>query len=386
MIEHPRMLGADHQRARGVLKWSVDRDITPLTIAEADVVLAQPIQDALSDAVHASATGPVSDTAELFGTLADFASQRWAWEYSPGNMVVAPSVNAALVALVRVHVPLGGIVGYSSPVYSAFKNIPSRAGAMSLDIPMLQDAHGWRLDLDHIESAFADERVRGYLLCNPQNPTGHVHAKEDLQILAESAIRHGVVVFSDDVHAPLVYDGRYHPFISCSKEAAAIGSVVASASKGWNLSGVNCAVIITSSRQQSEALLPIREELRWDTSRLGVVAATAAFGRAVAWLDGFVDLLVGQASEVRRRLVTEQLGIEMFQPEASYLAWLDFRALEWDDEPASKILQGTRVALSGGRSFGPAGAGHCRLNFATDMETLVSALDQIAAFVGSMNS
>jgi cystathionine beta-lyase len=153
-----------------------------------------------------------------------------------------------------------------------------------------------------------------------------------------------------------------------------------SASKGWNLPGLKAALAVAGPEAAADlALLP--EEVGHGPSHVGVLAHTAALREGTAWLDA---LLAGL--EENRRLLTALLaehlpGVAYRPGEATYLAWLDCRALGLGDDPASVFLERGRVALSSGPDFGTGGTGHVRLNLATSPEILTEGVRRMAQAV-----
>jgi cystathionine beta-lyase len=217
------------------------------------------------------------------------------------------------------------------------------------------------------------------LLCNPHNPLGLVHSRDHLATLADLAARHGVIVISDEVHAPLTYpDAVFTPFLSVSDAAREIGVVATSASKAFNLAGLKCALMVTQSARLDAEMKAMPREVPWRASILGLHASIAAFGAGDAWLDSCVAEIVRSERRLRELLTDRLPDVGMASPEAGYLAWLDLRRLGWGDDPSDPILQLARVALTSGTGFGPEGAGFARLNFACSGDVLTEAVERIA--------
>lgn len=237
-----------------------------------------------------------------------------------------------------------------------------------------------RLDLARLESAF---RAAGggsvFVLCNPYNPTGVVHTPEELAAVAELANRHGLRVVADEIHGPLVLNGAtFTPFLTVPGAETAFAAT--SASKGWNLAGIKCGLLI-AGEGAAEDLARLPEPPRFGATQLGVIAHTAALRDGGGWLD---ELLAALADNRRLLgdLLAEQLPAVRWQPpEATFLAWLDCRALGLGDDPAAAFLEKGRVAPSSGPMFGSGGAGHVRFNFATSPEILAEAIRRMASAV-----
>jgi cystathionine beta-lyase len=167
-----------------------------------------------------------------------------------------------------------------------------------------------------------------------------------------------------------------------SDAAGARAVVLASASKGWNVPGLKCAVVVAGAHGMQNVVATLRAPERLErVGHLGVVATVAAFTEGGAWLDALVAHL-GRNRTLLAELLAEELpGIGWMPPEAGYLAWLDCRALGLGDDPARTFLTRGRVALTRGLEFGAGGAGFARLNIGTSSELLREAVRRMGASV-----
>ncbi|HMM82750.1 MAG TPA: aminotransferase class I/II-fold pyridoxal phosphate-dependent enzyme [Terrimesophilobacter sp.] len=369
-------------RQRSSVKWRMfPEDVLPLFVAETDFPLAPPIQDALMAAIRNSDTGYTPPTSELPEAFAGFADTRWGWAVDPAQVWTTTDVGVAIVeTLRRVTKPGDGVI-INPPVYFPFFDLVAESGARVVEVPLAGGIDsGWSLDLDGIEEAF-EAGARAYLLCNPHNPVGRAHSAEELRAVAELAAKYGATVVSDEIHGPLTYpDSLFTPFLSVSDAARDVGVCVTAASKAWNLAGLKCAIMVTAGKSKEAIVGSMPDEVYWRTSLLGLKASVAGYRDGGEWLDGiiasldanrrlFATLLDSQLPEVKHRM-----------PEATYLAWLDFTALGWGDDPAAHILEHARVALSNGPPFGDPGRGFARLNLACAPDTLTEAVARLSSF------
>ncbi|RAO34021.1 Cystathionine beta-lyase [Micromonospora saelicesensis] len=376
-----RQLTIDQLRQRTSLKWrEYPDDVLPLWVAEMDVPLAEPVARAITDAVARGDTGYTAGTAYP-QAVADFAARRWGWDgLAVERTALVPDVMHGVVEALRLVTEPGDAVVVNCPVYPPFYESVAHADRRIMEAPLGEDL---RIDLDALEDAFRRARAGGrpaaYLLCSPHNPTGVVHSAAELTAVAELAQRHGVRVVADEIHAPVVAGGaRFVPYLSVP--GTENGLSLMSASKGWNLAGLRGGLLVAGSAAAGDlARVPFGVSV--STSHLGVIAHTAAFRDGGEWLDA---LLAGL--DDNRRLLTallaEHLPAVRYQPgQATYLAWLDCRALGLGDDPASVFLDRGRVALNSGLAFGTGGAGHVRLNLATAPELIIEAVHRMASAV-----
>ncbi|MGV9291902.1 MalY/PatB family protein [Streptomyces sp. NPDC003719] len=372
-------LTLDRLRRRTSMKWRTHpADVLPLWVAEMDVPLAGPVVRAVTDAMELGDTGYPSGTAYA-EALAAFAGERWGWDgLAVERTAIVPDVMLGVVEMLKLVTGPGDPVIVNPPVYPPFFQFVTHLDRRVVEAPLGADL---RIDQAALEDAFRRAVAGGgraaYLLCSPHNPTGTVHTAEELAAVAALAERYGVRVVADEIHAPVVAGGvRFVPYLSVP--GAGRGLSLMSASKGWNLPGLKAALALAGPGAAGD-LARMPEEVGHGPSHVGVIAHTAALRHGTAWLDAVLAGL-----DRNRRLLTDLLaahlpGVVHRPGEATYLAWLDCRALGLGDDPAEVFLRRGRVALSPGPDFGTGGAGHVRLNLAASPEVITEAVRRMAS-------
>lgn len=363
------------------MKWRTHpADVLPLWVAEMDVPLAKPVVRAVTEAVALGDTGYPAGTAYA-EALSRFAAERWGWDgLAVERTAIVPDVMLGVVEMLKLVTGPGDAVVVNPPVYPPFFLFVEHMDRRIAEAPLGADG---RLDLAVLEEAYRRAVAGGgraaHLLCSPHNPTGTVHTAAELAAVAGLARRYGVRVVADEIHAPLTGPGaKFVPYLAVP--GAEDGLSLMSASKGWNLAGLKAALAVAGPAAAPDlALLP--EEVSHGPSHVGVLAHTAALREGTGWLDA---LLAGLDDNRRllRALLAERLPEVVYRPgEATYLAWLDCRALGLGADPAAVFLERGRVALSPGPDFGTGGTGHVRLNLATSAEILTEGVRRMAAAV-----
>jgi cystathionine beta-lyase len=360
------------------MKWrTYPEDVLPLWVAEMDVPLAEPVVRAVTEALHLGDTGYPAGTAYA-EALAAFAGKRWGWEgLAVERTAIVPDVMLGVVEMLKLVTGPGDTVVVNPPVYPPFYLFVEHMDRRVTEAPLGPDG---RIDPEALESSFrqavAGGRRAAHLLCNPHNPTGTVHTEEELSAVARLAERYGVRVVADEIHAPLVLGGAgFVPYLSVP--GAERGLSLMSASKGWNLPGLKAAVAVAGPGAAGD-LDRMPEEVGHGPSHVAVIAHTAALRDGVTWLDSLLTGLDGNR-RLLADLLAEHLPAVRYRPgDATYLAWLDCRALGLGDDPADVFLHRGRVALSSGLPFGTGGTGHARLNLAASQEVLTEAVRRMA--------
>ncbi len=376
------VLTEDQLRRRKSSKWSCfESDVLPLWVAEMDFPAAPPILDAVRACVEEEEFGypPVGES-DLPRATADWCRRRYQWGARPEWVRDIPDVLKGIEVIIRFLTRPESPVVLPVPAYMHFFDVLQVTGRQRVEIPMLpQDSGHYLLDLDALDAAFA-AGAGSVILCNPSNPLGTAFSADELRAIVDIAADHDARIIADEVHGPLVYERRHIPAASVSPHAADVVVTLLSASKGWNLPGLKCAQTILSNRRDARAWDRIDMLHVMGASTIGIRANIAAYDRGAAWLEALLGHLRANRDHLARTLPEAAPGVRVNTPEATFLSWIDFRALNLPTEPADYLLSKARVALSPGISFGAAaGSGFARMNFATSRPILDRAIEAIAA-------
>ena len=365
-----------HLRGVGGLKWTLFPETIGAFVAEMDFGTAPEVTEALHAAVDVGLFGylPGSVSTAMSEATAAWHRDRYGWDISAEQVHPVADVLKALEVAIEHYSRPGAPVILPTPAYMPFLTVPPMLDREIIQVPLLESEDGYRMDLDGLDAAY---RAGGDLLilCNPYNPVGRVFSTDELRAVADVVSRHGGRVFSNEIHAPVVYPGSRHlPYASLSEVTAGHTITATSASKAWNLPGLKCAQLIISNAADAATWEPIAHHTSHGAANLGVIANTVAYTSGRPWLEHVLGYLDGN----RRRLaelVTEHLpGVRYRPPEGTYIAWLDCRQLDLDVPAADFFRERAGVALTDGSDCGPAGAGFVRMVFATPSPILEQAV------------
>lgn len=268
------------------------------------------------------------------------------------------------------------------PVYPPILQAAQNASARSIQAELVRKSDdSYEVDYDALEELI-EEDTRCLLLCNPHNPVGKVFSRGELEKLAETCLRHNLIICSDEIHSDLVFSGNQHlPIASLSDEIADNTVTLIAPSKTFNIAGLECAVLICTNHDLLKKIDSARRGLVGGVNVMGLTAAVAAYRDGDVWLGEMMEML-----EVNRNFLMEFLDrwipeVKIYKPDATYLAWLDCSQLGLEDNAAKYFLRNAKVALNRGEDFGPGGRDFVRLNFGCSRELLTDALDRMAKAV-----
>jgi cystathionine beta-lyase len=364
-------------------KWrAFPSDVLPLPVAEMDFPVAQPIRDLLSEMIAKSDLGYIGPIPELGEGFAHFAGNRWNWEVDPLQVRAATDVGVAVVEVLRVFTNPGDSILLSSPVYQNFYNWINETKLNLVDVPFERSGdeskNPWEINWEGIEKAYASG-LKVHILCSPHNPLGRIYTKEELLRIVALAKRYNVLIISDEIHAPLTFKGNvFVPMLSLGADAEAVSVTVTAASKGWNIAGLKCAIIVSQNEAINNQLATMPMAVHYRASLLGGFATAIAFAEGEVWLDSVIENLDHNRHMLKELLSSQLPSVRYHIPDNSYLAWLDLEALGLGVDPSVTLLEKGRVAFNAGHMYGKQCSHYVRFNFATSPTIVTEAVHRIA--------
>ncbi|MGC9360797.1 MAG: MalY/PatB family protein [Anaerolineae bacterium] len=371
------------------LKWSTyEPDVLPLPVADMDFATAPAIQEALGRLVNHGALGYPIEPPQLAEHVAAFVGRRHGWDISPDTLTFFPGVLAGVRAALTAFTQPGDAFVTLTPVYPPLFGIGRSMDRVPRLVPLHRDPRGrYTADLGRLEQALPG--ARALILCSPHNPVGRVFARDELEAIAELALRHDAVLISDEIHADLILGNRPHvPLGSLDHDISRCSVTLMAPSKTFNIAGLPLGFAITSDATLRSQLQSAARSAGCAITLPAWIAAEAAYSDpdAEAWLDALLAYLSANMALTAESIAHDLPEIILSPAEGTFLAWLDLSALGLPEPPAAYLLRHARVAVNEGRSFGPGGEGHVRLNVGCPRALLSEALQRIESALGNTNS
>lgn len=375
------------RKGKASLKWQryEHQDVIPMWVADMDLPAPPAVQEALQSAVKLGALGYGEIPQRLVDAFLNWCQQEYAWQPEADWLVwlpgVVPGFNLAVEALTQ---PDDGLL-LQTPVYPPIRVLAQLRQRPEQRLELKAPASGesqWSLQVEQL-AAQLEATTRTLVLCNPQNPTGRVYSRRELEQVAQLAEENNLLVISDEIWADLVLEEgvRHQPYPAISKAAAQHSVTLMAPSKTFNVAGLSCALAIIPNPELRTAFRKAKRGLMPDMNYLGLLAAEAAWTEGREWLHELrqhlsanLDMLESWLQDPaypRRQL----LGY--CRPQATFVAWLDVSRLELDNPYQAFLDAG--VALSPGEAFGD--ARYLRLNFGCSREQLQAALERMSKVI-----
>ncbi|WP_435926596.1 MalY/PatB family protein [Dryocola sp. BD613] len=361
-------------------------DLLPFTISDMDFPTAPAILSALHQRLAHGVLGYSRwKNDDFIGAVAHWYQQRFNSAIDAESLVYGPSVIYIVSQLIRQWSEPGDAVLIHTPAYDAFYKAIAGNKRQVFSAPLYNSAAGWTCDMAALEGQLAKPECKIMLLCSPQNPTGKVWTREELEIMAKLCERHNVRVISDEIHMDMVWEGRQHtPWCEVGKGAWAL---VTSASKSFNIPALTGAYgLISDERDRQDYLNVLKgQDGLSSPAVLALVAHIAAYREGEPWLDALRAYLQSNLEYVADTLNSEFAQLNWQPPQATYLAWIDLRPLGMDDRRLQKaLIEQQKVAIMPGYTYGEEGKGFIRLNAGCPRAKLEEGVKRLIAAIKSL--
>jgi aspartate/methionine/tyrosine aminotransferase len=355
------------------------REVVHLEIGEPDFDTPSHIVDAGVAALKAGYThySPSAGIPELRASIAATAGRKRGLSFDPDQVVVTPGGKPIMFYVLLALAEAGDEVIYPNPGFPIYESMIDFSGASAVPVP-LREERQFRLDVDELASLITP-RTRLIIINSPQNPTGGVLEREDIARIAELAVRHDLMVLSDEIYCDILYEGTH----------VSIATLPGMSERTIILDGFSKAYAMTGWRMgygiMPPALVPHVTRLVTNS-----VSCTATFIQraGIAALEGPQDAVHAMVAEFRRRrdVIVDGLnaipGIRCAKTPGAFYAFpyvgdvgMDCRGF------ADYLLNEAGVATLAGTSFGRYGEGYLRLSYANSVENLQKALNRIDSAV-----
>jgi aminotransferase len=355
-------------------------DVISLTIGEPDFTTPEPITRAAIASLEAGETRYTANGGmlELRELIAADLEHRYGVRYDPRTeLIITVGASEALDASLRAVCDPGDEVIYHEPCFVAYAPCITLAGGVPVAVAT-GDETDFQITAEMVEAAITP-RTKALFLGYPNNPTGAVLDRKDLERIAAVVERHDLLVISDEIYERLVYGGHQHVAFSSLPGMRERTVLIGGFSKSYAMTGWRVGYVAAPA----ELMTGIAK-----VHQYGIMCAPtpAQFAAIEALRSGERFVLEMQAEYDRRRqLMTRRLneiGLLCFEPRGAFYCFPEISSTGMDDETfAQQLLREERVAVVPGSAFGPSGADHLRVCYATAYEEIAEAMDRIERFV-----
>jgi len=353
------------------------REIVHLEIGEPDFDTPSNIKEAAIKAMKAGYTHytPASGIPELRQAIAEYLSKMRNMDIDPEGVVVTPGAKPIIFFSILACVEPGDEVMYPNPGFPIYESMVNFVGAKPVPMP-LKEENDFSIDNDDTVNKITN-KTKMIILNSPENPTGGVLAKDNLEVIADKVKnRDDVFILTDEVYSRILYEGKHH----------SIASLPGMKEKTILMDGFSKTYAMTGWRLGYAAM---RKDLAQKVTQLMINSnsCTCAFTQmaGVEALKGPQDEPKKMVEEFRKRrdVIANELnkikGITCKKPQGAFYVFPNVKSLGMESKKLSDfMLQKAGVAVLSGTSFGAYGEGYLRLSFANSVENIKKAMERIS--------
>lgn len=354
-------------------------DLIPLWVADMEFLSPPEITDALKKRVEHGIFGYYTPDDAYFKSIINWLEKRHSWTVDKQDVIFVPGVVKGFAFAIDAFTNVGDKIIIQPPVYPPFKTTSEGLNRKIVNNPLIYDNGQYSMDFDNLREV-AKTGCKMLILCNPQNPSGRIWSKDELSELAEICFDNQILVVSDEIHSDLVLPGNEHiPFATVSNKAAQNNITLMAPSKTFNIAGiVSSFAVVENEEIRKKYFNYLNARQLGDGTIFGYIAAEYAYEYGEEWLNQALEYIQENIDFVDDYLQKNIPQIKAVKPDASFLIWLDCRALNLSQPELEKLfIQKAKLALNSGTMFGKEGKGFMRLNVGCPRITLEKALDNL---------
>lgn len=366
------------------LKWDIQPDELPMWVADMDFETAPEIIEAIKTKVDRGIYGYSVIPEEYYTAISNWWERRHQCRIEKDWILFCTGVVPAISSIVRKMTQEGDKVLVQAPVYNIFYNSIVNNNRQILSNDLYYDGESYSIDFGDLEEKLADPQTTMMILCNPHNPVGKVWSKEILERIGRLCLKYHVLVLSDEIHCDLTHkDHAYTPFVSLSDEIAQNSITCIAPTKTFNLAGLQTSsIVIPNEEIRQKVNRGINTDEVAEPNAFAMEATIAAFNQGEEWLSQLVSYIEGNKKRVEEFVKKELPNLKVVPSEATYLLWIDCRAITSDSAELCKdIRTKTGLFLSNGTVYGGNGKHFVRMNIACPRERLEDGLCRLKAAI-----
>lgn len=355
-------------------------DLLPLWVADMDFDTPPCVTEALRKRLEHPIFGYTTLPPGYWQSIAHWIETHHNWKTKEEWYTFIPGIVRGIGMAINVFVEKDEKVIIQPPVYHPFRMTTEENGRTVVYNPLIHNTDGtYSMDFDNL-AAVADDKCRMLLLSNPHNPGGIVWDSDTLVRLADFCHRRGIIVVSDEIHCDIaLWDNRHTPFATVSKEAAACSITFGAPSKTFNIAGIVSSYAIVPNENLRERFFGWLNANEMNLAPMfAPIATKAAFEEGEEWRQAMLRYIEGNIDYVIKYCAEQIPLITPLRPQASFLVWLDCRALGLNHEQLVDLfVNKAHLALNDGEMFGQGGEGFMRMNVGSPRSIIEQAMEQL---------
>ncbi|HHV85294.1 MAG TPA: putative C-S lyase [Petrimonas sp.] len=355
-------------------------DLIPLWVADMDFLSPPAITEALMERTRHGIFGYTVSYEEYYLSIINWLRNRHNYQVYRNEITFVPGVVKGFAFAIDTFTQKNDKIIIQPPVYHPFRIVPEALNRQVINNPLILEDGRYRIDFEGLQHIIAENDCKMLIFCSPHNPVGRVWSEDELKQLAEICYDNNILVISDEIHSDLILPGfRHMPFATVSEKAKENSITLMAPSKTFNIAGIVSSFAIIHNGELRDRYMNYLAPRELDQATIYALAATeAAYNYGADWLDEALAYIQKNIDFVKDYLKGNIPQIKVINSEATFLVWLDCRALNLTQkELVHLFVNKAKLALNDGAIFGREGEGFMRMNVGTPLSNIEKALNSL---------
>lgn len=356
-----------NRRHTNSLKWDVNNNEIPMWVADMDFKTAPAIIKVIKKRANHGIYGYTIVPEQWYESIISWWKKQHQFEIKKEWLQFSTGVVPAISSIVKRITQEKDNIVTLTPVYDIFFHSIENANRKTLESPLIYKNGQYLIDFKDLENKLKDPKTTMMIFCNPHNPIGKIWTKEEIQQVGFLCEKYNVVVLSDEIHCDITdINCQYVPFASVSNACLKNSITCLSASKAFNLAGLQSAAVFCANEKIRNIIVKgLNADEVAEPNCFAIDATIAAFNESKEWLMNLKKYIYENKQMVKAYIQEQHIPMKVVDSEATYLVWLDCSEISQNvSEFCTFLRKRTGLYLSNGALYRGNGKDFVRMNIA----------------------
>lgn len=368
-------------------KFGVTEEAIPMDIAELDFECSPAIKEAIVNRAILGEYGYTYDYDEFYEAVISWNKRRYNVDIKREWIKLVFGTCSVLHYIVQCFCNEGDSVMINTPAYDPFAEAIERAGCKIVCNTLKVENMRYYLDFDLMEKQMMENKVKLFIFCSPQNPSGRVWTKEELNQLSEICIKHNVLLVCDEIHRDIVFNKEAFTTLWNANEKIIDNNIMCvSPNKGFNLGGLKSSYIVIKNKEIREKMLNYLKKVYVTSPHVfAIPAIVAAYNDSEEWLDEVTKYVENNFNILYEWFRNNLPKANVMKADSSFLAWINIENVFKNEDELKEFFKKANISMVVGSYFVKDGEGWVRLNIGTQKSILLEALNRMEKVLQNIN-
>lgn len=363
-------------------KFGLNKEAIPMDIAELDFECAPAVKELIIERAMLGEYGYTYDYDEYYEAIINWNRKRFKCEIEKEWIKLVFGTCGALHHIIQCFCEEGDSVMINTPAYDPFKEAIESGGAKVICNTLKLKNMRYYIDFEEMEKQIIAENVKMFIFCSPQNPSGRVWTKDELNKISKLCLKYDVLLICDEIHRDIVFEKETFTTLWNSNNRISENSIVCvSPNKGFNLGGIKSSYLIIKNKKTREKMLEYLKKVYITSPHVFIIPATIGAYKSEEWLEEMTEYVKGNFEIVYEWFEKNMSKAKVMKADSSFLVWINIEKIFKNEIELKHFFNKANISMVVGSYFVQDGEGWVRLNIGTSREILLEALGRMEKII-----